>query len=209
MAERVQARTRVVLVAVGGREHHPARAEHDRRRAALGDDADAAQWEPGCEGLFFAPYLAGERTPYPDPDARGAFLGLGLRHDRGALARAVLEGVAFGLRDALDLVVEMGGKPASGRVSGGGGRGSLWLEIVASVLDLPLEVTRADDGAAYGAAVLGGVGAGVWGDAREAVETCVQVTRTIEPRAEWVERYAELQPAFRRVYPALRAARGD
>jgi xylulokinase len=171
--------------------------------------ADAARWEPGAEGLVFAPYLAGERTPYPDPDARGAFLGLGLRHDRGALARAVLEGVAFGLRDALDLVAELGGKPGSGRVSGGGGRGLLWLEIVASVLDLPLELTRADEGAAYGAALLGGVGAGVWGDVREAVETCVHVTRTIEPRAEWVERYAELQPAFRRVYPALRAARGD
>jgi xylulokinase len=169
----------------------------------------AARWEPGVEGLIFAPYLAGERTPYPDPDARGAFVGLGLRHDQGALTRAVLEGVAFGLRDALDLVVEMGGRPASGRVSGGGGRGSLWLEIVASVLGIPLELTRADEGAAYGAALLGGVAAGVWGDAREAVDTCVQVTRTIEPRPEWVERYAELQPAFRRVYPALRMARGD
>jgi xylulokinase len=171
--------------------------------------AGAERWEPGVEGLIFAPYLAGERTPYPDPDARGAFVGLGLRHDQGALTRAVLEGVAFGLRDALDLVVEMGGRPASGRVSGGGGRGSLWLEIVASVLGIPLELTRADEGAAYGAALLGGVAAGVWGDAREAVDTCVQVTRTIEPRPEWVERYAELQPAFRRVYPALRMARGD
>ncbi len=170
--------------------------------------AGAERWEPGVEGLLFAPYLAGERTPYPDPDARGAFLGLGLRHDRGALARAVLEGVAFGLRDALDLVVEMGGRPASGRVSGGGGRGMLWLEIVASVLGIPLELTRADEGAAYGAALLGGVAAGVWGDAREAVDTCVRVTRTIEPRPDWVERYAELQPAFRRVYPALVAARG-
>jgi xylulokinase len=185
-------------------------------RDAIGGDVeydalltDAERWEPGVEGLFFAPYLAGERTPHPDPDARAAFLGLGLRHDRGALTRAVLEGVAFGLRDALDLVVEMGGAPASGRVSGGGGRGSLWLEIVASVLGIPLELTRADEGAAYGAALLGGVAAGVWSDAREAVTRCVQVTRTIEPRPEWVERYAELQPGFRRVYPALRAARGD
>ena len=103
--------------------------------------AGAERWEPGVEGLLFAPYLAGERTPHPDPDARGAFLGLGLRHDRGAMTRAVLEGVAFGLRDALDLVVEMGGRPASGRVSGGGGRGMLWLEIVASVLGIPLELT--------------------------------------------------------------------
>src|SRR5690349_21055968 len=185
-------------------------------RDALGGEADydalladAARWEPGVEGLTFAPYLAGERTPYPDPDARGAFLGLGLRHDRGALTRAVLEGVAFGLRDGLDLVAGMGGRPASGRVSGGGGRGTLWLEIVASVLGMPLELTRADEGAAYGAALLGGVAAGVFGDAREAVESCVQVTRTIEPRAEWVERYAELQPGFQRLYPALRAARGD
>ena len=87
-------------------------------RDTIGGDVDydellagAERWEPGVEGLLFAPYLAGERTPYPDPDARGAFLGLGLRHDRGALTRAVLEGVAFGLRDALDLVVEMGGAP--------------------------------------------------------------------------------------------------
>jgi xylulokinase len=92
-------------------------------------------------------------------------------------------------------------------VSGGGGRGALWLEIVASVLDLPLEVTRVDEGAAYGAALLGGVAAGVWGDAREAVAETVHVTRTIEPRPEWVARYAELLPAFRRMYPALRAIR--
>jgi xylulokinase len=158
---------------------------------------------------MFAPYLAGERTPYPDPDARGAFVGLGLRHDRAALVRAVLEGVAFGLRDALDLVTSLGGRPATGRVSGGGGRSLLWLEIVASVLDMPLEVCRVEEGAAYGAALLGGVGAGVWSDARDAVASCVQVTRTVEPRADWVERYAELRPAFRRIYPALRAVRGD
>jgi xylulokinase len=77
------------------------------------------------------------------------------------------------------------------------------------VLGLPLELTVADEGAAYGAALLAGVAAGVWGDAHEAVGACVQVTRTIEPRADWAERYAELLPAFRRVYPALRAARGD
>ena len=165
--------------------------------------AGAGRWEPGVEGLLFAPYLAGERTPYPDPEARGAFLGLGLRHDRGAMTRAVLEGVAFGLRDALDLVVEMGGRPASGRVSGGGGRGMLWLEIVASVLGIPLELTRADEGAAYGAALLGGVAAGVWMDVPEAVEACVRVVRTVEPRADWVERYAALRPCYDALYPGL------
>jgi xylulokinase len=166
--------------------------------------AGAAEWEPGVEGLLFAPYLAGERTPHADPSARGAFTGIGLRHDRGALARAVLEGVAFGLRDALDLVEELGGRPAVGRASGGGGRSELWLQIVASALELPLEVTVVDEGAAYGAALLGGVAAGVWDDPRDAVAGCVKVTRVVEPRAEWVEPYREARERFRGLYPALR-----
>jgi xylulokinase len=167
----------------------------------------AAEWEPGVEGLLFAPYLAGERTPHADPAARGAFAGLSLRHDRGALARAVLEGVAFGLRDALDLVADMSHPPRHprvGRVSGGGGRSDLWLQIVASVLEMPLEATVVDEGAAYGAALLGGVAADVWDDARSAVERCVKVTRTIEPRADWIEPYAEARERFRGLYPALR-----
>jgi xylulokinase len=183
-------------------------------RDAVGGDVEydvllgeAARWAPGAEGLLFAPYLAGERTPHADPDARGAFVGLGLRHDRGAMARAVLEGVAFALRDSLELVEGLGGRPSAGRVSGGGVRSDLWLEIVASVLDLPLEVTRVDEGAAYGAALLGGVAAGVWADAGEAVEACVRVTRTIEPRPDWVAEYAERRERFRGLYPALSALR--
>jgi xylulokinase len=167
----------------------------------------AAEWEPGVEGLLFAPYLAGERTPHADPGARGAFAGLSLRHDRGALARAVLEGVAFGLRDALDLVADMSHpprRPSAGRVSGGGGRSELWLQIVASVLEMPLEATVVDEGAAYGAALLGGVAAGVWDDPRAAVERCVKVTRVVEPRADWIEPYAEARERFRGLYPALR-----
>jgi xylulokinase len=132
-------------------------------------------------------------------------VGLGLRHDRGALARAVLEGVAFGLRDSLDLIGELGSRPRVGRVSGGGARSQLWLEIVASVLDIPLEVCVVDEGAAFGAALLGGVAAGVFGDANEAVEACVRVTRTVEPRPDWVERYAQVLPRFREAYPALRS----
>ena len=166
---------------------------------------EAAAWEPGVEGLRFAPYLAGERTPHADPDVRGAFTGLSLRHDRGALVRGVLEGVAFGLRDSLDLVAELGGAPEVGRVSGGGARSELWLEIVASVLDLPLELTAVDEGAAFGAALLGGVASGVFSDAGEAVEECVRVTRTIEPRPDWVARYAELLPAWRGLYPVLKS----
>jgi xylulokinase len=167
----------------------------------------ASEWGPGVEGLLFAPYLAGERTPHADPGARGAFAGLSLRHDRGALARAVLEGVAFGLRDALDLVADMSHpprRPRTGRVSGGGGRSDLWLQIVASVLEMPLEATVVDEGAAYGAALLGGVAAGVWEDARTAVDRCVKVTRVVEPRADWIEPYAEARERFRGLYPALR-----
>src|SRR5262249_11398548 len=108
-------------------------------------DAEAAPWSPGTEGLLFAPYLTGERTPYPDPDARGAFTGLSLRHDRGALWRAMLEGVAYGLRDSLELLRDLGARPEVGRVSGGGARSTLWLEIVAAVLGLPLERTESEE----------------------------------------------------------------
>jgi xylulokinase len=165
--------------------------------------ADAAAWEPGTEGLLFQPYLAGERTPHPDPDARGAFVGLTLRHDRGALARAVLEGVAYGLRDSLELLRELGVATEIGRVSGGGARSDLWLRIVATVLDLPLERTQVDEGAAYGGALLGGVAAGVFADAHEAVARCVHPTARIEPEPTWRDAYAAGYDRYRRLYPAL------
>jgi xylulokinase len=166
---------------------------------------EAAGWEPGAEGLLFQPYLAGERTPHADPDARGAFVGLQLRHDRGALVRAVLEGVAYGLRDSLELLRELGVEAEVGRVSGGGARSRLWLEIVASVLGIPLERTAVEEGAAYGAALLGGVRAGVYADAHEAVARAVRVTERIEPRPEWRDAYASGYERYRRLYPALRS----
>ena len=145
----------------------------------------------GAEGLTFLPYLAGERTPHADPDARGAFIGLSLRHDRGALVRAVLEGVAYGLRDSLDLIAELGPLPDRGRVSGGGARSEAWLKIVASVLELPLERTAVDEGAAFGAALLGGVAGGLWGSPAEAVEATVRPTSTVEPVAGVDRAYPE------------------
>jgi xylulokinase len=166
--------------------------------------AEAERWPPGVEGLTFLPYLAGERTPHVDPHARGAFVGLSLRHDRGALVRAVLEGVAFGLRDSLELVRLMGVEPEVARVSGGGARSDLWLRIVASVLALPLERTAVDEGSAFGAALLGGVAGGVFDDVHEAVSATVRVTVTIEPEAEWTEPYAAAYDRFRSLYPALR-----
>ena len=166
--------------------------------------AGANAWPPGTEGLLFAPYLVGERTPYADPDARGAFTGLSVRHDRGALVRAVLEGVAFGLRDSLDLISDLGGTPATGRVSGGGARSEEWLQIVASVLELPLQRVAVDEGAAFGAAILAGVAAGGWPDVNAAVAAAVKPGATIEPVAEWVEVYRERREHFRALYPALR-----
>jgi xylulokinase len=166
-------------------------------------DAEAERWEPGCEGLAFAPYLAGERTPYPDPDARGAFTGLSVRHDRGALWRAMLEGVAFGLRDSLELLRELGVRPEVGRVSGGGARSELWLRIVASALGLPLERMEVEEGSAFGAALLAGVRAGVFADAQEAVERCVRARTVVEPVWDYEEAYAR----FRTLYPTLKEIR--
>ena len=180
-----------------------------RDAVAPGEDytrllAEAENWPPGCEGLVFLPYLAGERTPHADPDARGAFVGLSLRHDRGALVRAVLEGVAYGLRDSLELLRELGVEPEVARVSGGGARSALWLEIVASALGLPLERTAAEEGAAYGAALLGGVAAGTYADVHEAVAATVRVTERIEPDPDWARAYEDGYGRFRALYPALR-----
>jgi xylulokinase len=162
--------------------------------------AMAESWAPGAEGLTFLPYLTGERTPHADPDARGAFTGLQIRHDRGALVRAVLEGVACGLRDSFDLV----GGGERGRVSGGGARSELWLKIVASVLEIPLERLAVEEGAAYGAALLGGVAGGLWNDVHEAVAACVRTHSEVEPVPEWIEPYRALRARYRELYPALR-----
>ena len=169
--------------------------------------AEAETWPPGAEGLLFLPYLAGERTPHADPDARGAFVGLELRHDRGALVRAVLEGVAFGLADSLDLLGSLGVDAATARVSGGGARSRLWLRIVASVLGIPLELTESEEGSALGAALLGGVAGGVFADVDDAVDRCVRVTSTVEPDPAWHEAYRSAHERYRALYPALSAAR--
>jgi xylulokinase len=167
-------------------------------------DREAERWPPGAEGLLFAPYLQGERTPHADPAARGAFTGLSLRHDRGALARATLEGVAYGLRDSLELLRGLGVRPEVGRLSGGGARSELWARIVASTLDLPLERTGSEAGAAFGAALLAGVRAGVFADAAEAVGRCVHVRDRVEPDPEWAAAYAHEYGRYRALYPALR-----
>jgi xylulokinase len=166
--------------------------------------AEAERWPPGTEGLTFLPYLQGERTPHADPSARAVFEGLSLRHDRGALVRSVLEGVAFGLRDSLELLRELGVEATAGRASGGGARSELWLKIVASVLGVPIERTAVEEGAAYGAALLGGVAGGVFADAAEAVAACVRIRDTIEPDPAWQRVYEDGYARFRSLYPAIK-----
>jgi xylulokinase len=165
--------------------------------------AEADGWAAGADGLFFLPYLAGERTPHADPNARGAFVGLSMHHDRGALVRAVLEGVAFGLRDSLELLRGLGVEASHARVSGGGSRGDVWLRIVATVLGMPLETTAADEGSAFGAALLGGVAGGMFADVHEAAGRCVRVERHIDPDAAEADAYDQLYQRFRALYPAL------
>ena len=160
---------------------------------------EASTVAPGDAPLF-APYLSGERTPHVDPDVRAAFVGLSHEHTRGHLVRAVLEGVAFGLRDSLELLRELGVDAHVARASGGGARSELWLQIIASVLGVPVELTAVEEGSAYGAALLAGVRNGVWRDAREAVDACVRVRATIEPVWNYDEQYAR----FRSLYPALK-----
>jgi xylulokinase len=116
----------------------------------------------------------------------------------------VLEGVAYGLRDSLELLHELGVRPATARASGGGARSRLWLEIVAAVLGLPIELTAVEEGSAYGAALLAGVQSGVFSDAHEAVSSCVQVVDRVDPDSTWQEAYADGYRRFRALYPALR-----
>ncbi|MGE5123451.1 MAG: xylulokinase [Acidobacteriaceae bacterium] len=164
----------------------------------------------GCEGLQFLPYLSGERTPYSDPLARGAFIGLTLRHGRGHLTRSVLEGVAFGLKDSFTLIQQAGlGEIRQVRASGGGIKSALWRQIMASVLETELVTVNAVEGAAYGAALLAAVGAGVWPDVPGACEQVIKVAGVATPVESEIAKYRETYPFFRSFYPSLKPAFQD
>lgn len=168
--------------------------------------AEAAQAEPGCEGLVFLPYLAGERTPYPDPNARGVFFGLSLRHTKAHMARAVMEGVAFSLRDCLELVKALGVSMGEVRVSGGGARSALWRQIIADVLGTPLVMLKVAEGPAYGAALLAGVGTGVFTSVPEACDLAIETDGVTEPNPPVVAVYDEYHDLYRALYPWLKPA---
>jgi xylulokinase len=166
--------------------------------------AGAAEVPAGSDGLWFLPYLSGERTPYPDPYARGAFVGLTSTHDLRHLTRAVLEGVAFGLRDGFDLMIASGMRaPDSVRASGGGVRSSLWTQILADVLGTTIDKVVTEEGAAYGAAILAAVGAGHFADVETATEKLVTVIGGVGPSQD-VDSYAAARVGYQELYPALR-----
>jgi len=167
--------------------------------------APAAGVPAGAEGLLFLPYLTGERTPYPDPLARAGFVGLTLRHGQPHMTRAVLEGVAFGLRDSMELMKQAGlADIRQVRISGGGAKSALWRQILADVLGSELVTINTTEGAAYGAAVLAGVGAGAWASVPEACAAAVRVVDRVTPQADQVARYDALYPLYRALYPALK-----
>lgn len=157
----------------------------------------------GSDGLLFLPYLTGERTPHVDPLARGAFVGLTVHHGRGHLTRAVLEGVAFGLRDSLELMRAAGiPAPSEIRATGGGVRSALWRQILADVLGTPIVTTSTAEGAAHGAAILAAVGAGWYPSVQEACRVVVETGEPTEPSAR-ADAYGSAYARFRDLYPAL------
>jgi xylulokinase len=182
-------------------------------RERLGGGADfgtlvgeAEAVEPGAEGLVFLPYLTGERTPHLDPDARGAFAGLTVRHGRGHLTRAVMEGVAFSMRDGLDIMRGLGTPDDDVRAVGGGSRSPLWLQLQADVYGRPIRRPVIDEGPAYGAALLAGVAAGAFADVGEASGRVRLREEVTEPDPERARRYDELHGVYASLYPALRDA---
>ncbi len=167
--------------------------------------AAAAGIGPGAEGLFFLPYLSGERTPHMDPHARAAWIGLTLAHDRRHLARALLEGVCFALADSLVLMRRLGVTPDRLQAVGGGARSPVWRQILAAVLDVPLQRLAVEEGPALGAALLAAVGAGVHADVEAAVAAAVRPEGAAEaPEPGLAARYAGLYRDFGTLYPALK-----
>lgn len=168
---------------------------------------EAAAVPPGCDGVMWAPYLMGERTPHLDPDARAALVGLAANHGRGHLIRAIMEGVAFSLRDSFAIFAEMSVPVTSIRLGGGGARSPLWRQIQADVYGHAVEVLEAEEGAAYGAALLAGVGAGVWSSVDEACQRSVRVAKRIDPSPDTSACMNRQYELYCRIYPALREIR--
>jgi len=164
---------------------------------------EAGDIKAGCDGLLFLPYLTGERTPYPDPLVRAAWVGLTVRHTRAHMTRAVLEGVAFGIKDSFRLILQAGlGSIEQVRISGGGAKSVLWRQIMADVLGVELVTVNTTEGAAFGAALLAGVGAGAYENVPDACDATIQITGHTSPTQD-TRTYQDYYPHYRALYPAL------
>jgi xylulokinase len=165
---------------------------------------EAALAPVGCEGLIFLPYLTGERTPHPDPNARGVFFGLSLRHDRRHMARSVLEGVAYAMRDSFEILDEMAVPVRQVRASGGGARSPFWRQVQADVTGREHVTINVDEGPAFGVALLAGVGTGVWSSVEEACRATIRVVDQCPPDRESREVYQRYYPIYRALYASLK-----
>ena len=164
---------------------------------------EAATAPAGASGVLWAPYLMGERTPYCDPNARAALVGLAASHTRADIIRAILEGVTFSLKDSFTIFREMNLPVQRVRLGGGGARSALWRQIQADVYGATVEIVKAEEGAAYGAAILAGVGAGGWKSVDEACDAIVQTAQQIKPDSQNMLVLEQSYRAYRRIYPAL------
>jgi xylulokinase len=170
---------------------------------------EAARVPAGANGLIWAPYLMGERTPHLDPHARAALVGLTASHTRAHVVRALLEGVAFSLRDAFEILKEMNVPIEEIRLGGGGARSEVWRQIQADIYGRGVKTVEAEEGAAFGAALLAGVSAGAWASVDAAGDGVVRIASRVEPNAESVRLLDRQYAGFKAIYPALRSIRNS
>ena len=166
--------------------------------------ADAQKIAPGCEGLYFLPYLTGERSPHNDPYARGCFIGLTPRHTKASMARAVMEGATYAMHDTVEIMRELGVESTQIRLSGGGARSPMWAQMQADIYGCTTALTSSTAGSAYGAMILGGVGAGAWNSVPEACEAVIKVTSTTDTNPEVAKVYSKLHPMYKKLYQSLK-----
>ncbi len=201
----------VVLSAGGSFQwYRDALAEVERERAEQQDvdpyeilTAEAATAMPGAEGLLFLPYLTGERTPHANPNARGALVGLTRRHGKAEVIRSILEGITYAMKDSLEIMRWLGIPVQQIRLSGGGARSEFWRQLQADVYENPVCTINAEEGPAYGAALLAGVGTGLWDGVPEACDQAIDVVNRYEVQEEHCRIYREFYPVFQRLYAAL------
>ena len=167
-------------------------------------DAQAAEAPAGCEGLFWLPYLTGERTPHADPMAKACWIGIHSRTTRNELVRAVMEGATFAMNDAVTILRGRGLPIRQIRLSGGGARSAFWRRLQADIYGTTCVTINAEEGPAYGVALLAAVGTGRFENIREACKAAIKITRTVKPNAKTKKLYAQYYAEYRRLYPALK-----